>query len=160
MVTAPINREQMIDEIQENLKELNIDALKHLNGFVLYIKGEELYREDTKPERLEEIKAANTAKYEEENAKREAAKEERERFQTVNLYERNDTMKIIGHSGHLMLIAPESIYSNGFRDILQAHKYEDIKFETAANFFIYGVMCGIKEQRRKRQSRNRRGEHC
>lgn len=72
------------------------------------------------------------------------------RFNAVPLYERNETMKLIGYSHYSTFAAPSTEYGGGFCDIMQAYKYDKIRlFDVGLDFFIYGMICGIKEQRKR-----------
>lgn len=88
-----------------------------------------------------------------EEAAEEAKRAERAAFNAVFLYNRNETMKLIGHSYYNKYAAPSGEYGSGFYDIIQAHKYDFIYskslFDTGLDFFIYGMICGIKEQRKR-----------
>lgn len=141
------NREKLLQSITEALQELNTDALQLIdNLFIQPIKGSERYSINTPEERLEELKAAS-AKYKEEQAAKQA---ERAAFNAVPLYERNETMKLIGYSHYNTFVAPSAEYGGGFCDIIQAYKYDKIRlFDAGLDFFIYGMICGIKEQRKR-----------
>lgn len=144
------NREKLLQSITEALQELNTDALQLIdNLFIQPIKGSERYSINTPEERLEELKAASAKKdkaYKEERAAKQA---ERAAFNAVPLYERNETMKLIGHSHYSTFIAPSAEYGGGFCDIIQAYKYDKSLFDAGLDFFIYGMICGIKEQRKR-----------
>lgn len=140
------NREKLLQSITEALQELNTDALQLIdNLFIQPIKGSEGYSINTPEERLEELKAASAKKdkaYKEEQAERAA-------FNAVPLYERNETMKLIGYSHYSTFVAPSGEYGGGFCDIIQAYKYDNSLFDAGLDFFIYGMICGIKEQRKR-----------
>lgn len=147
------NREKLLQSITEALQELNTDALQLIDScFIQTIKGSERYSIHTTEERLEELKAAAAAKdkaYKEEEAAKQA---ERAAFNAVFLYDRNETMKLIGQSYYNKYAAPSGEYGSGFYDIIQAHKYDYYSkspFETGLDFFIYGMICGVKEQRKR-----------
>lgn len=134
------NREKLLQSITEALQELNTDALQLIDSlFIQPIKGSERYSINTPEERLEELK--------EEQAAKQA---ERAAFNAVPLYERNETMKLIGYSHYCTFAAHGAEYGGGFYDIIQAHKYDKIRLsDVGLDFFIYGMICGIKEQRKR-----------
>lgn len=74
---------------------------------------------------------------------------ERAAFNAVSLNDRNETMKLIGYSHYWNFVTPSGEYGSGFYDIIQAHKYDKSPFEAWLDFFIYGMICGIKEQRKR-----------
>lgn len=144
------NREKLLQSITEALQELNTDALQLIDScFIQTIKGSERYSINTPEERLEELKAAAAAKdkaYKEEQAAKQA---EREAFRAVFLYDRNDTMKMLGRTSYWTFAAPHGDYNKGFEDIMQAHKYCTSLYDIAIDVFGYGMICGIKEQRKR-----------
>lgn len=146
------NREKLLQSITEALQELNTDALQLIdNLFIQPIKGSERYSINTPEERLEELKAASAKDkaYKEEQAAKQA---ERAAFNAAHLYERNETMKLIGYSHYITFAAPSAEYGGGFCDIIQAHKNDCCSrslADTGLDFFIYGMICGIKEQRKR-----------
>lgn len=145
-------REKLLQSITEALQELNTDALQLIDSlFIKPIKGSERYSINTPEERLEELKAASAKDkaYKEEQAAKQA---ERAALNAVPLYERNETMKLIGHSLYSAFAAPSGEYGGGFCDIIQAHKYAccyNSPVDIGLDFFIYGMICGIKEQRKR-----------
>lgn len=147
------NREKLLQSITEALQELNIDALEMVdNCFLQVIKDKERYSIHTTEERLAELKAAAAARDKAEKAEREAKEAARIAFNAVSLYERNDTMKLIGHSYYNAFITPAGEYGSGFFDIAQAHKYDYLTrspLDIGMDFFIYGMICGVKEQRKR-----------
>lgn len=80
---------------------------------------------------------------------KEAKQAERAAFNAVSLYDRNETMKLIGYSHYYNFVAHGAEYGSGFYDIIQAHKYDKSLFDAGLDFFIYGMICGIKEQRKR-----------
>lgn len=146
------NREKLLQSITEALQELNTDALQLINSlFIQPIKGSERYSINTPEERLEELKAASAKDkaYKEEQAAKQA---DRTAFNAVSLYDRNETMKLIGYSHYTTFAAPSGKYGGGFFDIVQAHKYDCYSkslVDAGLDFFIYGMICGIKEQRKR-----------
>lgn len=80
---------------------------------------------------------------------KEAKQAERAAFNAVSLYDRNETMKLIGYSYYHNFVTPNGEYGSGFYDIIQAHKYNKSLFDAGLDFFIYGMICGIKEQRKR-----------
>lgn len=146
------NREKLLQSITEALQELNTDALQLIDRlFIQTIKGSERYSINTPDERLEELKAASAKDkaYKEEQA---AKQTDRATFNAVPLYDRNETMKLIGYSHYSAFVAPSAEYGGGFCDIIQAYKYDCCSrslFDAGLDFFIYGMICGIKEQRKR-----------
>lgn len=147
------NREKLLQSITEALQELNTDALQLIDRlFIQTIKGSERYSINTPEERLEELKAtsAKDKAYKEEQAAKQQT--DRATFNTVPLYDRNETMKLIGYSHYSTFVAPSAEYGGGFCDIIQAYKYDCCSkslFSIGLDFFIYGMICGIKEQRKR-----------
>lgn len=147
------NREQLLQGITEALQGLNIDALNLVNDcFIKTIAGSERYSINTTEERLAELKAAAAAQEEQRKAERAAKEAEQAAYNAVSLYERNATMKLIGNTSYYTYCCPAGEYGSGFDDILQAHKYDWITrglIDTGMDFFAFGMICGIKEQRKR-----------
>jgi len=144
------NREKLLQSITEALQELNIDALEMVdNCFLQVVKDKERYSIHTTEERLAELKAAAAARDKAEKAEREAKQAEREAFRAVFLYDRNDTMKMLGRTNYWKYCCPSGDYNKGYEDILAAHRYDSNIMEIALDIFGYGMICGIKEQRKR-----------
>lgn len=143
------NREKLLQSIAEALQELNTDALQFIDSsFIPTMKASERNSINTTEERLAEIKTSDTAR----DKAFEASKKEAEEFNSVFVYNRNETMKLIGKSHYNKFVIPGGKYSSGFDDIAQAHKYDHYTkspFDIGLDFFIYGMICGVKEQRAK-----------
>lgn len=135
------NRVKKLQELEAQQKALKAEAEEIKN----------VLKEELESQELEELKAASAKDkaYKEEQAAKQA---ERAAFNAAPLYERNETMKLIGYSHYSTFAAPSAEYGGGFCDIIQAYKNDCCSrslADTGLDFFIYGMICGIKEQRKR-----------
>lgn len=78
-----------------------------------------------------------------------------ENYRTI--YHVNETMQRIGESSFYTYCVPGGEYSQGFKDILTAHKdYPTDALKPLIDCFQYGMMCGIEVQRKRAQRAKQR----
>lgn len=70
------------------------------------------------------------------------------------VYTANDTMKLIGHSYAYKLGITGGKYAKAVDEVAEARNMEAMKWE-ALDFFMLGVLCGIREERQRRRTGRR-----
>ena len=142
------NREKLLQSITEALQELNIDALQLIDScFIQTIKGSERYSIHTTEERLEELKAAAAAKDKAYKAEQEAKQAELEKIKK-NRYKLNHSMIMLGNSCYWSYCCPSGEYHSFFDEVIKARPFETT-LDAAIDIFSIGMICGIKEQRKR-----------
>lgn len=69
----------------------------------------------------------------------------------VNAYEKNETMKILGRNNFYWLCSPGGTYHREFMDVKSAREGASDKMIMLIDMFALGVMCGIREQRKRQR---------
>lgn len=146
------NREKLLQSITETLQELNTDALQFIYKYSIEaVKDNERYSIHTTEERLEELKAADAARnkaYEEEQAAKQA---ELEKIKE-NRYNLNHSMIMLGKSHYWSYCCAGGEYSSFFEEVIKARPYETT-LGAAMDIFSIGMICGIKEQRKRNKAK-------
>lgn len=147
-----MQREELIRKLENNLQELNEEGLDILEKCFSSFVESERYRQDTTPERMAELKAAQAAR-EAEEEQRKAAREEELSICKIFRYDRNTTMRLLGYQTHDTVLLR---YKEQFDDVMKANPFEGT-WNICYDMFSLGVICGkhIDRQRRKERAANR-----
>lgn len=140
------NRKQLLDDITESLQNLNIDALEIFDRlFIQPAKHNELYSIKTPLERIEEIRAKQKERELEENELKE--------LKHISRYHKNKTMKMLGHQYYDRWLGCEGAYKTLFDDLKDAYEIH-WNFDIAADSFTLGLICGKREERKRKNYGN------
>lgn len=145
-----MNRVEALKKVEELMHDMNNDGLVFMYQLAESIRENEKYNINTPLERIEQIKETGAKNRAIEEEARRAAIEERRTFESTFIYDRNDTMKLLGKQETYFFLGLDTEPGQQFNEIKEAHRY-DFNYNLALDAFSLGIIWGKRTERAKRK---------
>lgn len=165
------NLKELESILQESLQDLNEVGLKGVSTFAEYLLLNPWNRRDSTTEERQSYKESEDKRVFRERMLRAAAerrkesqKRAEEKLRIASRYLANDTMRKLQNCTYWTLTIPgyDGQYSAGFSELLEAWRRCKVPMpyirDVALDFWEYGMMCGIREERKDRRNKGRNGD--
>ncbi len=162
------NLKELESILQESLQDLNEVGLKSVNIFAGYLLQNPWNRRDSTAEERQSYKESEDKRVFREKMlraaaerKKESLKRAEEKLRIAGRYLANDTMKKLQNCTYWTLTVPyEGQYYAGFSELLEAWRRCKVPMpyirDVALDFWEYGMMCGIRQERQRMQTKGER----
>lgn len=166
-----VNPDELNSILNESLQGLNEVGIKAVNTYAGYLLQNPWFRQDSTAEERQAYKEAEKKTIYRErmlkaaaDRRAEAQKRAEEKLRVTSRYLANDTMKKLQNCTYWTLTTQgyEGQYAAGFSELLKAWKACKVTMpyirDVAIDFWEYGMMCGIREERQNRWKKGNRGD--